>query len=537
MQPPDIILVYINISSVYPNLGIASLTAYLKKRGLVVRQANLALPDMYDGKRFATLKESSWMFYQEMSTFLHEGKTAAAPSPKHQQVKKLLLLWTQYLLRDDPQSLGLSLHFDNVILSLLLAQMVKAERPGFPVIFGGPECNKVSSALFLKTEYVDSVIEGEGEQALYRVLCRLKERKLVSIPCNLKHAGTGDLFPLDIDTLPAPDFAGVVNMEKLPVALPVAFNRGCSFVCSFCDERKYWVKFRQVKVEKAIAILAQLKREFGTKRYLLSQSLLNNDLNWLKDFAVQLYQAETGVLWGGNARVHNKMDEDYFRVLYRGGCRFFYWGIESASLPVLKQMQKGTTPKTNRRVLQAAAASGLWNHTYWIIGFPTETDADLLLSVDYILENAEVIHSAIFHLYMDFGIDGLEASDSLIEYYRASEKNMLSQRSQLLEKYSAFFQRIARIMQTNLAGSEKFEGRCFDPAVLEEKRRMLAALHLLRFFIVEPGIRDELARLFTKVQFQKVYENFCREHNPSLKQLGDPQGGYGKLIFSCLAEE
>lgn len=543
MQRPETFLIYINISSVYPNLGIASLTAYLKERGMAVRQANLTMPVIRGMRNLQPFQGKSWELYREMSVFLDGGEFAAAMPEKHQQLKKVLMLWAQYLMRDDPKSVGLSLHFDNVIPCLLLAQLLKKMRPDLPIIFGGPECNGILSVLLLKTGYVDSVIEGEGEESLYRLLCRLRTSKPISIPCDLVSAGARNLplratAPLDMDTLPAPDYMGEIKNTDSLVALPVAFNRGCSFVCTFCHERKFWVKFRQVGVAKAIEILARLKKEYGVKRYLLSQSLSNNDLLWLKDFSIRLEQTGSDVVWGGNGRIHGKMDEAYFRALYRGGCRFFYWGIESASLPVLKAMQKGSTPRINRQVLQAAAASGIWNHTYWIFGFPSETENDLLLSVDFILENSGFIHSAFFHLYMDQvdqNADELIASQDIIEYFRISRASEREQKSLLYAQYPEFFRRLTNAMTMNSHGRVNYEEGFSDPAVLEQKHKMLTVAHLLRYFITEPEIRDELSRQFTKAVFREAYEDFCRTYSPTLAQLGDPEGGYGKLVFTRLA--
>lgn len=541
MQRPDILLVSVNSTFPYPNLGIASLSAYLKERDIQVKQAVLTLPYIEEQKSFNLLRKTHRALFREMSDLLANDRSVDPPSKKHGELEKVLVLWMQHLLRTDPHSIGFSVNIANVALSLLLARMIKKERPELPLIFGGPECNTITGSIFLNKGFADIIIEGEGEETLYQVMCGIKAGKSASIPDPVTPRERKGFYltsatPICIDNLPPPDYQGVFKKSAPPVALPVAFNRGCSFVCSFCNEREFWKVFRQMKVANAVAFLRKLKQDYRMQRYFLTQSLMNNDIDWLKEFADQLSQSGMAVLWGGNARIHHKMDQGYFRALYEGGCRFFYWGIESAALSVLKKMQKGATPQTNLRVLRDAASSGLWNHTYWIFGFPTETESDLLASVDFILENARYIHSAMFHIYNVPGTPRTEEIPNLdiVDYYGILATRAGSERSSLVGQYPVFFSRITNLMHTRLDGPERFEADFSNPVLIEERQRMLAGLHLLRFFIVEPDERAELARLMSADAFTRAYQQIIQSQPLALEELMNPEIPFGRALFELL---
>jgi hypothetical protein len=57
-------------------------------------------------------------------------------------------------------------------------------------------------------------------------------------------------------------------------------------------------------------------------------------------------------------------------------------------------MIKGTQRQTMSRVLKASAQAGIWNHTFFFFGFPTETLDDAQETVNFIYAHQDLIHSA-----------------------------------------------------------------------------------------------------------------------------------------------
>ena len=519
MERPEILLFNINVSSPFPHLGIASLAAYLRERGIHVLQHTLSLLGVTSMKTFSSPNGKNCLFFQGIEAFLAGEKTFSQLSENQRVITKILTLWAQVIHRENPVSLGISVTYPNVLFSLLLTRIVKKSLPGIKIILGGPECSVTTGEFFLRERYADVVVVGEGEISLSETLRCIRKQRPIEAPGVMTLVNNEVVsfpihpYPLDINTLPTPDFGKVLVDSGMPFALPIGFNRGCSFRCAFCNERMFWKTFRQMNVDKAVATLERLKETYGINRFFLSQSLMNNDLVWLHEFASLLQRKKTGVLWGGNARIHPDMDQKYLGHLYQGGCRLFHWGIESGSLSVLKSMQKGTTPEMNRKALRDAASNAIWNHTYWIFGFPTETEHDMLKTVNFVLENIEIIHSYGFVIYRHPGIPTPKEKHvhGLLDYYRCLRTYKQSHRSPLVREFPGFFSQIVKICKILRITREIFEGKYSPLEVAEEKKELLAAMHVLRYFIVEPCSRKRLHDCSRQNVFVKFIKNLAKK--------------------------
>ena len=85
--------------------------------------------------------------------------------------------------------------------------------------------------------------------------------------------------------------------------------------------------------------------------------------------------------------------------LARSGCRTLRFGLESASVDTLKAMNKPSRPDTARRILETCKRNGIQTAAMLIAGFPTESQAELNLTFDYLCENRDVIDFLTIHHY------------------------------------------------------------------------------------------------------------------------------------------
>lgn len=124
MERPEILLFYINTSSPFPNLGIASLAAYLKERGVRVLQHTLSLSGIKAMNRFSPLNEKNRLFFQGIETFLAGEKTFSQLPENQRVIAHILTLWAQVIHRENSVSLGISVTASNVLFSLLLIRWI-----------------------------------------------------------------------------------------------------------------------------------------------------------------------------------------------------------------------------------------------------------------------------------------------------------------------------------------------------------------------------------------------------------------------------
>ena len=69
------------------------------------------------------------------------------------------------------------------------------------------------------------------------------------------------------------------------------------------------------------------------------------------------------------------------------------WGLESASQRLLDLMRKGTNAQKIAAILNSASEAGIWNLLFLIFGFPTETKAEWLGTLDFLESIRESVHA------------------------------------------------------------------------------------------------------------------------------------------------
>ncbi|HEY6876771.1 MAG TPA: cobalamin-dependent protein, partial [Polyangiales bacterium] len=88
-------------------------------------------------------------------------------------------LLADYVARDEPEYLGLSLYLWNVERSLHLAREVKKRSPRTKVLVGGPEISSDNPFVLSQTGF-DIAVTGEAEDTFAQVMLRLLEGADVS---------------------------------------------------------------------------------------------------------------------------------------------------------------------------------------------------------------------------------------------------------------------------------------------------------------------------------------------------------------------
>jgi nucleoid DNA-binding protein len=73
-----------------------------------------------------------------------------------------------------------------------------------------------------------------------------------------------------------------------------------------------------------------------------------------------------------------------------------YFGLESANERILNCMDKGIKKENVLKICKYCKDSGIWTHLFLIFGFPTETHKEARETMDFILQNNDMIRSMSF---------------------------------------------------------------------------------------------------------------------------------------------
>lgn len=293
---------------------------------------------------------------------------------------------------DTPDVLGISVYSDTLPASLFAFRTAKDMYPGIRTVMGGgifasdlaPGTPNMAF-LLEKAPYIDQMLVGEGENLFLQYLeNRLPRSRRVVTLGDIQHK------TLDLAEAPVPDFSDF-QLVHYPYLTAYA-SRSCPFQCKFCAETKHWGKYRKKSADQAAEELTALYRAHGTQLFLMSDSLLNPVVTELSH---RLTEEDVSIYWDGYLRADAPAgDTENTQLWRRGGFYRARLGIESGSRRVLDLMNKNTTVDRMKAAVSALAHAGIKTTTYWVVGFPGETEADFQETLDFLEEMADDIFEA-----------------------------------------------------------------------------------------------------------------------------------------------
>lgn len=298
-------------------------------------------------------------------------------------------------------------YWQQLPFALWMGRMIAEAGAANWLVCGGTEVSDVWKYLAAKEDFFtvfepfDAAVVGEGESEFVSLLSAVDEGRLTastgSTLVNPARASGATVKPLlRIETLaaiPSPDYADLPFDSYLSPHRFVYYSptRGCYWnKCTFCD---YGLNgdsptspWRQDRVPKIVDELARIA-EFAEYVYFSVDVLAP---------AMQLRLAEELVArgitlcWGAEIRLEKYWSPERCELLRRSGCVAVSVGFESASQRVLDLIDKGTRTDRVLETIQNLTAAGIGVQMMGFTGFPTETYAEAMESVDFLDEHRDL---------------------------------------------------------------------------------------------------------------------------------------------------
>jgi hypothetical protein len=294
--------------------------------------------------------------------------------------------------KEKPAVLGISVYSGTLPASLFAFKLAKQRYPDIKTVMGGGVFADLLApgspnleVLLEKAPYIDKIIIGEGELLLLKLLRGELDESLRVV--TLKDIGHEIL---DISSVDIPDFSDF-DLDYY-ASLFAYSSRSCPFQCRFCSETIQWGKYRKKSGKQVAEELIKLYRKHGSQLFLMGDSLLNPTVSDITD---ELIKADKSIYWDGYFRVSKQAcDPGQTMEWRRGGFYRARLGIESGSQHVLDLMDKRITVEQIRTALSGLAHAGIKTTTYWVVGFPGETEEHFRETLDLIEEISDDIYEA-----------------------------------------------------------------------------------------------------------------------------------------------
>ncbi|MGE5340112.1 MAG: B12-binding domain-containing radical SAM protein [Candidatus Omnitrophota bacterium] len=307
-----------------------------------------------------------------------------------------------YFLRilDDvkPAVLGLSAYGDTLGPSLFAFKLAKERFPSIKNVIGGgvfadqlalgsPELDYFSERT---AGYIDKIIVGEGEGLFLRYLRgELDDSKRVYGLRDVPEA------ILNISEAEIPDFSDF-DLQYYPHIAHYG-ARSCPFQCKFCAETVNWGKYRKKAVAQTVQQFITLYKRHSYQLFLLTDSTLNPIAS---DLSNEVINSGVSVYWDGFLRADRHACNPENTLLWRkGGFYRAKMGLESGSQRLLDLMDKRITIEQSETALASLAYAGIKTTTFWLFGYPGETEEDFQQTLDFIEKCKDNIYEADCNAY------------------------------------------------------------------------------------------------------------------------------------------
>lgn len=268
------------------------------------------------------------------------------------------------------------------------------KRKGLPVVWGGPTASSLPKAVF-KNDCVDAISVGEGEETWLELAnaCAAGAPDFDAIPgLALRDGGGGVRFTaerpfMDLAKLPDTDWS-FVDVEKYFQSsygcrrmLYLYSAKGCPFSCVFCYNKEFHrCTYRKRPIDPLLREIRYLVTAHGMDGVYFADELWCRNAREMHELCDALRGLGLDFVWGCQTRIGIFKQED-FEYMFRSGCRWVFFGVESGSKRILEKMNKRLAYDKVAPTFAACKKAGIVAIGSFIAGFPEETEDDLRQTV------------------------------------------------------------------------------------------------------------------------------------------------------------
>lgn len=279
-----------------------------------------------------------------------------------------------------------------------LCRDFRAKHPSVPIVWGGYFPSLYPDAA-LNASYVDFAVRGQGEDTFLDLIHALRRHCKLNAIAGLSYKDEFGLHvhnaerplrsPNDFPWLP---YDGLPNVEKYIV--PTFLGRrtavhqasiGCPFRCTFCGVVPvYQGRQRAETPERTVAVLQYLKRRFQIDAVQFYDN--NFFLNETHTANLAAQMAPLKLRWWAEGRIDTvlRYSEKTFRQLRDAGAAMIFFGAESGSDQVLRQMNKHLTSDQTIELAAKIRRFGIVPEFSFVVGNPQDPERDAQETIRFI---------------------------------------------------------------------------------------------------------------------------------------------------------
>jgi anaerobic magnesium-protoporphyrin IX monomethyl ester cyclase len=291
-----------------------------------------------------------------------------------------------------PEIVGIGCSSNTYQRCVETAKAVKEVLPSCTVVVGGPHPSFMPESMLQHPE-IDYAVMGEGERAMAEIAENIRKGEkdsIQSIPSVAsrregKIVKNPQLFIKDLDKVPFParhllpmqmydreiDYLSVKPVDTMNVI------RGCPYNCNWCNVKGLWGNTcRAFSPARVVAEIEHLVENLGTRGiYFVGDNFTIN-----KERTVQLCQLmrqhKLDIEWTCDTGV-DQISRELLREMKAAGCRTIWFGVESGSPAVLREINRGITLQQVENTFRLCREERVKTAVSFMLGIPGETAKDM----------------------------------------------------------------------------------------------------------------------------------------------------------------
>ena len=299
-----------------------------------------------------------------------------------------------------PDLVGISFNSFNRWGAYKIIKKIKKISRDIMVVLGGVHPSTMHEQVFRYFfDYIDFIIQSEGEEPLYR-LCNVLESggdyKNIS---GLVYKDGRENFKVNpvteivsnLDDLPLPDYSYASGKIKNSEFSYLITSRGCPVNCSFCSTSSFWGQNIRMNSPERVGEEVGYVKSLGAKRIFFHDDTFNLGIERTIKLAGIL--KEKKIEYAISCRV-KPVNEEMIARLVESGCRHITWGVESLSYKILKTIDKKITKEEVKNAFDICAkfSDRMTTGAFFCVGAPGETEETVNETVDYLNKNIKSTH-------------------------------------------------------------------------------------------------------------------------------------------------
>ncbi|MDD2898948.1 MAG: radical SAM protein [Desulfuromonadaceae bacterium] len=310
--------------------------------------------------------------------------------------------WTERLYNGEYFAVGTGGLYADFNFFTEFVGAVKQISPTTPFILGGHITSDLNHDIIFSKMPLDYAVVGEAEESLPALLFHLQNHKSTQPP-----VGISGIIYRDINGLPQFTNAGkTIDIRRVNVyptwddidvdyyisvglpgyekmrAMPVLTGRGCTGHCTFCSPTNG--RYRVRSVEHVMEELHRLNNKYDFDSFVFLNEIMYPTSKMVYEFIEAYRTSGIGKTWIACLRVD--FGTEMLKAMKDAGCIGANCGIESGNDRVLAQMRKGITVEQVKAFFSNCKSVGLPAQGTFIMGNETETEEELIQTVDLLIE-------------------------------------------------------------------------------------------------------------------------------------------------------